>query len=461
MFGTIFRKELLDQILSPKFLIVSLLCLALIPASLLLNYSSYISVFHEFDASQKESKTSTTVYREPSVLSTFGIGLESVLPGKVAFSKYETDAKGLQAQNEVLSQVNGKLDFVVITSFLLGLFAVLYAGSLVSGEKESGTLKLVLSNPAKRSTVITAKFLGGFSVLLIPFGVSTLLGILILLLEGFPLFADGNLGRILALILLSMLYLSVLFSLGLLVSTLTHRTSLALLASFFVWIFLTFVIPKTSEPLAGLIRRIPSEEAMKANRTQVRNQVEKEKGKALAPLMEEYLPNDGRGKWDWDAYTKVRGPVAKEYEERLDQTLQKFDAEYEQEKKSRRALSLNIARLSPASAYTQAALNFCHTGIADLENFSRSLKAQYILLYQAIFKYSFQDTFTSEDGRTNRSMGGSSSPEGKNEMPKFRYQFPAFEDTLRDTAPDIILLVLFNLIFFAAAYFSFTRYDAR
>jgi hypothetical protein len=58
-------------------------------------------------------------------------------------------------------------------------------------------------------------------------------------------------------------------------------------------------------------------------------------------------------------------------------------------------------------------------------------------------------------------MGGSSSPEGKNEMPKFRYQFPAFEDTLRDTAPDIILLVLFNLIFFAAAYYSFTRYDAR
>lgn len=461
MFGTIFRKELLDQILSPKFLIVSLLCLVLIPVSLVLNYASYRSAYREYDSSQKETKATTTVFREPSVLSTFGVGLESVLPGKVAFSKYEADAKGLQAQNEVLSQVNGKLDFVVISSFLLGLFAILYAGSLVSGEKESGTLKLVLSNPAKRSTVITAKFLGGLSVLLIPYAVSTLLGILILLLEGFPLFADGNLGHILALILLSMLYLAALFSLGLLVSTLTHRTSLALLASFFVWIFLTFVVPKTSEPLASLIRRIPSEEAMKANRTQVRNQIEKEKGKALAPLMEKYLPSDGRGKWDWDAYTKQRGPVAKEYEERLDQTLQKFDEEYEQEKSSRRALSLNIARLSPASVYTQAALNFCHTGIADLENFSRSLKAHYILLYRAVFRYSFQDTFTSEDGRTNRSMGGSSSPEGKNEMPKFRYRFPAFEDTLRDTAPDIVLLVLFNLIFFAAAYFSFTRYDAR
>jgi ABC-type transport system involved in multi-copper enzyme maturation permease subunit len=461
MFGTIFWKEILDQLLSPKFLIVSLLCLALIPASLALNYSSYRSAYQEYDSSQKDTKDTTTVYREPSVLSTFGVGLESVLPKTVTFSKYQTDAKGTQAQNEVLSNINGKLDFVVITSFLLGLFAVLYAGSLVSGEKESGTLKLVLSNPAQRSAIITAKFLGGISVLLIPFGVSTLLGVLILLLEGFPLFAAGNLGRLIVLAGLSVLYLSALFALGLLISTRTHRTSLALLASFFVWIFLTFVIPKTSEPIAGLIRHVPSEEVMKASRTQVRNQIEKEKGKALAPLMEKYLPNDGRGKWDWDAYTKARGPVAKEYEEQLAQTLQKFDADFERQKAARRALSLNIARLSPASSYTQSALAFCHTGVPDLENFSRSLKAHDILLYQAIFRYSFQDTFTSEDGRTNRSMGGSSSPEGKNEMPKFRYQFPAFEDTLRDTAPDIILLVLFNLIFFAAAYFSFTRYDAR
>jgi ABC-type transport system involved in multi-copper enzyme maturation permease subunit len=461
MFGTIFKKELLDQILSPKFLIVSLLCLVLIPASLLLNYASYRSAFQEYDASQKEAKDSTTVFREPSVLSTFGVGLESVLPKTVAFSKYQMDAKGTQAQNEVLSNINGKLDFIVITSFLLGLFAVLYAGSLASGEKEAGTLKLVLSNPAKRSTVITAKFLGGFSVLLIPLAVSTLIGVLLLLIEGFPLFAAGNLVRLLALAALSVLYLSALFCLGLLISTRTHRTSIALLASFFVWIFLTFVIPKTSEPIAGLIRRVPSEEVMKANRFQVRNQIEKEKGKALAPLMNKYLGDQGQGKWDWDGYTKARGPVAKEFEERLDQTLQKFDADYERQKTARRGLSLNIARLSPASAYTQSALDFCHTGIPDLENFSRSLQAHYIQLYQVLFQYRFSDIFESADGSSRRQMGGDTRPGGKIEYPKFRYVFPAFDKTLKDTAPDVILLVLFNLIFFAAAYYSFIRYDVR
>jgi hypothetical protein len=224
---------------------------------------------------------------------------------------------------------------------------------------------------------------------------------------------------------------------------------------------LTFVIPKTSEPIAGLIRRVPSEEVTKANRTQIRNQIEKEKGKALAPLINKYLAEQGRGTWDWDAYTKARGPIAKEYEERLDQTLQKFDTEYEQKKRARRALSLNIARLSPASVYTQAALDFCHTGVADLENFTRSLQAHYIQLYRVLLRYQFSDILESEDGRSRRQMGGSTLPSEKIDYPKFRYQFPAFEETIKDTAPDIILLVLFNLIFFAAAYVSFTRYDVR
>lgn len=332
---------------------------------------------------------------------------------------------------------------------------------MASGEKEAGTLKLVLANPTRRSTVIAAKFLGGLCVLLVPFAIATLVGLLLLLAEGFPLFSPALPARVLALLALSLLYLSTLFSLGLLISTRTHRTSLALLAGFFIWIFLTFVIPKTSEPVAGLISRVPSEEVMKANRAQVRNQIEKEKGKALAPLMQKYLPEQGRGSWDWDAYTKAREPIAKEYEERLDQALQKFDAEYERKKAARRALSLNIARLSPASAFYQAAFNFCQTGVADLENFSRSLQAHYLQLFQVLFRYQFSDIFESEDGSSRRQMGGDSRPDGKIDYPQFQYRFPAFEETLRAAAPDIILLVVFNLIFFAAAYYSFIRYDVR
>lgn len=461
MFRTLLRKEFLDQLLSPKSLIVSLLCLVLVPAGLLLNYASYRDAHREYEAAVREARNTATVFREPSLLSTFGIGLESILPKSVVFQKFHTEARGAQAQNEILGNINGKLDFVIITGFLLGLFAVLYAGTMICGEKETGTLKLVLSNPAKRSTVLAAKYLGGFGVLLIPLAVSCLVGLLLLLIQGFPLFADGHAGRVVALLALSVLYISVLFSLGLLISTWTQRTSVALLASFLVWILITFIVPKTSEPIAGLVRPVRSEETARAGRGQIRSQIEKEKGRALQPLMNRYLPGQGQGKWDWDGYTKAREPVARDYEERLDQTLQKFDAQFESEKAARRALSLNIARLSPASVYTQAALDFCQTGIADLENFNRSVRAHYIQLYEVAFRYQFTDTYESDDGRTRRSLGGSSRSPDAADYPKFHYAFPAFEETLRKTAPDLVLLVFFNLVFFIAGYISFIRYDVR
>ena len=80
------------------------------------------------------------------------------------------------------------------------------------------------------------------------------------------------LGPSAAVIVLSVLYLAAMFSLGLFISTRTHKTSLALLAGFFAWIFLTFIIPKTGEPLAGLIRRIPSEDISLAYSPSIRTE---------------------------------------------------------------------------------------------------------------------------------------------------------------------------------------------
>jgi ABC-type transport system involved in multi-copper enzyme maturation permease subunit len=464
MFATIFRRELLDQLLSPKFLIVFLMCLVLVPASLLMNFSSYRNAYLEYDAAKRVTEESTVVFREPSVLSALGMGLESVLPKQVSFVKYGREMKGTQAQNEVLSNITGKIDFVVIASFLLGLFAILYACTLMSGEKETGTLKLVLSNQTRRSTLLWGKFLGSYIVLIIPLVVSFLVGLILLLLERFPLFAGENLSRIAVVFALSLLCLSTLFSLGLFVSTRTQRSSVALLAGFLIWITVTFVIPKTSEPIASLVHPVQTGEAMARNRTIVQNQIEKEKSKVLAPLRDKYTSSTDKNRtsWDWDAYRKARGPLAQEYEDRIAKALQDFDAQYEKEKDVALNLSLNIARLSPAFVFTHSALDFCRTGIVDRENFLRSLDVHDSQLYKAVFSKRFKDYFEfDEQGIPHSSMGGDTVQNERIVYPEFRYKFLSFGDTLSRTAPDILLLAIYNLIFFAAAYYSFTRYDVR
>ncbi len=458
MFATLLRKELLEQFISPKFLIVFLLCLVLVPAGLLINSASYEDAFREYDAARKISKETLVVFREPSPLSAFGIGLESVLPKSVSFSKYAREESGTRAQNEVLANITGKIDFVTVVGFLLGLFAILYSSTLMAGEKESGTLKLVLSNQTRRSTFLLAKFLGGFIVLVIPLAVSFLIGLL-LLVGKYPLFSGDQAAYVVSLFVLSLLYLAGLFSLGLLISTRTHKTSIALMAGFLVWIFMTFVVPKISEPLAGLIMPVQSEEVMKRNREMVRNEIEKEKGRALDPLRKKYLSYEGQAAGGWKEYAKAREPVAKDFEDKIAQTLREFDARYEKEKAAKLGLSLNIGRVSPASIFTDTALNLCHTGIADRENFIRSLDVHGQQLFQTVFRKHFEDMFFNEDGKGRSTYSGDSGEE--TEYPAFRYRFLRFDETLSRSAPDLLLLVLYNLIFFAAAYFSFTRYDVR
>lgn len=465
MFKTILKKELIDQLISPKFLIVFLLCLILIPPSLVMNYKNYQNNLFEYEYLKRDynerkkiMNLPLTAHREPSILGTFGIGLERVLPKVIIFEKFHTKTQTTQAEHELLSNITGKIDFILIVSFLLGLFAILYASALIVSEKETGTLKLVLSNKTKRSAFLFGKYMAGYIVLVIPLFISFLIGILLLFFSGFPLFSAENFSYILVLLVLSLIYLSTFFALGLFVSTRTQKTSVAFMLSFLIWILLTLVVPKISEPLANIIHPIQSDEVRMMKRRQVRNQIELEKGAKLAPLAQKYIW--GReGARDFKKYREERTPIAREFEEKIERTLREMDAQSQKEKNFNVNLSLLIARLSPSLIYSHSSLNFCKTGLADRENFFRNLTTYHNQLSNVYFKNTYDDIIVSEDGKSKSHISGSSA--SRTEIPGFSYEFLSFSDTLKSSLPDILLLILYNLILFSAAYFSFIRYDVR
>lgn len=462
MFLTIFKKELMDQLISPKFLIVCLFCLILIPPSLLMNYKNYQKELFEYEFLENDYKDTQkimylppTVHRKPSILSTFSLGLEDVLPKTSTFEKYKTVTTGTQAEHELLSNVTGKIDLVVISSILLGLFAILYASTSIVTEKETGTLKLILSNKTKRSTLLLGKYLAGYVVLILPLFLSFLIGLLLLIHNGFPMFSGDIFFRILALGVLTMLYLSTLFALGLFISSRLHKSSMALLFGFLIWVLLTFVIPKISKPIADLIHPTQSDEVMMMNRRQVRNQIELEKGRELSPLAKRYV--FGSGSADFQKYREEREPIAKEYEERINRTLQNFDLQFQKEKNINTNLSILIGRLSPSLIYTYSSQNFCNTGLQERENFYRSLRTHHIQLSNIYFQYNYDDIIVDDNGRRSHISGTG----GSRDFPEFRYEFLSSSEILNHALPDILLLILYNLIFFTGTYFSFIRYDVR
>ncbi len=64
------------------------------------------------------------------------------------------------------------IDLALVFGVVLSLLALLFAYDAVSGEREDGTLRLMLSNAVPRDVVLIGKYLGAMACLLLPLAVS-------------------------------------------------------------------------------------------------------------------------------------------------------------------------------------------------------------------------------------------------------------------------------------------------
>ena len=60
------------------------------------------------------------------------------------------------------------LDFMFIVTIIMSLMAILFSYDSVTGEREKGTLKLIVATSVSRVNIIFGKWIGGLGSLLIP-----------------------------------------------------------------------------------------------------------------------------------------------------------------------------------------------------------------------------------------------------------------------------------------------------
>ncbi|MDE0682321.1 MAG: ABC transporter permease subunit, partial [Candidatus Poribacteria bacterium] len=73
-----------------------------------------------------------------------------------------------------------KVDWAFVIGYVLSLIALLFTFDSVAGERERGTLRLMLANPVPRHTVLIGKFLGALVSISIPFSLAVLINLLVL-----------------------------------------------------------------------------------------------------------------------------------------------------------------------------------------------------------------------------------------------------------------------------------------
>jgi len=462
MFFLTIKKEIVHNILSFRFIVTYALLFCLVLLAIFLMTDEYGKRLEEYNRAvgkerqwlekvenmedpneqfQEVQRASFAGSRRPKNLSILARGLEGNLPTQVnagSWGRFIQTSEDRLSKN-MLFDIFQTPDFVYVINIVMSLLALLFVFDSVCGEKEQGTLKLLLSNSVPRDIVLIGKWIGGYLSVIAPFSVAALGGFTYIYISGNFVGSNDGIFRFFLIYLISLLYISAFFTLGLMISTLTHRTSTALLVALLVWICWILVVPNLSPVLARLIAPVPSRQVIDGEK----QAIDRETQLLIAGIKKR----------------KVYGDEAEmeRIQSAADKRKNKLEEFYQDRMRSQMSLSQNLARVSPSASFLFATTRLAGTGP---------------VLYR--FFQQAQEKFSEAAQQFQRSMYTQDLVEWSPQGPKVKDpdwfkadNLPHFEmfeerigDSFNEALFDILLLVIYNVLFFMLSYTFFLRYDA-
>lgn len=299
MMLTLIRRELLDNLMTFRFAAAVFIMLLLVVANtavLIKDYEQRLADYtvavktHDHQLREKKTYSAGKLYvdRPPNPLSIFNIGLDKQLGNQVevyyGFVPTLWDAKMHGSDNPIMN-IFSSIDIVFIFEVVLSLLALIFAYDTLAGERERGTLRLVLTHPVRRGHILFAKYMSAMVCLLVPLLMSVCLAVILLTTSTSVFLNTDDFLRITGLIFTSIVYLSVFYLIGMLISAMTRRTGTALMLSMFVWGFWVLIYPNMILT-STLPQRTPEVRAASAF-----NQIE-QLWEEFEREQEQYLKND-------------------------------------------------------------------------------------------------------------------------------------------------------------------------
>jgi ABC-type transport system involved in multi-copper enzyme maturation permease subunit len=449
MVRAIVRRELTDHVMSFRFSAIFILTLLLMVISVLVSSSTYRRAIKEYpkrvEGIVDEDGTTNlgivacqggaTVNQFPSPLAfCSGVG-ERQLPNQVSMAVH--GLRGLQRTVDIGEILSGpaNLDWAFVIAVVLSFAAGLLTYRSISGELSDGTLTLLLSHPVSRATVLLGKYIAALLALVAVFSIGMLLSLIVLqTLGGIQLRGDDWL-KIGLFGAASIVYLSSFVLIGLLCSVFTRGPLLSAISFLFIWTGLVFIIPNLGGILAGRVGNTKTPLQIHEAAISIPDQL------SLTPGMNV----------DEVASVKLRREQARE----------RLLIEYQESLIRQVDLGQNLTRISPGSAFSYAAEEIVGGGTFRLKNFVGNAGHFREGLFQAIIEADKQDP-ASEHRYVPWWCGGNHFSQRKVDLgpaAQFRDAPPSSIDGLAAAFWDIFLLIMYNILAFAVAFWRFARQD--
>ena len=455
MIWTLIRKEMLDQILSIRFSISLILaCVFLVPATYILA-EDYGWLDKERGPFMKAGfyprKSWYYLNRRLPSVGVLATGLDQELS-----LSCQNEGLGAGPLFHNLTFVHNpnryffsSLDFVFFVSIVGSLMAFAFTYDAISGERQRGTLRLVMTQPIARALFLLSKFLGSYISFVISIAPALMGVIVVLVLHPDVELRTSEWGAAGFLLLLAMLYLSGFFMLGLFVSCVTNTPKITLTALLTLWTILVLVIPNFSPFLASKLRPIRSLHEVEAEIAAMRRDYREPTRQKVNDFTQQHGGN-------WETLTEAeKETIGKMWDEYGRQTMKlrttgeaaKLRIAFLNEVEAQAKMGETLSLISPAAAFIFLASDIAQTGLESERDYRR-----------AVFRYrrqygEYQDQQIAETG----DYGSAFHAANADTAPPFVYRGISLSQAVGAHTPQFLVLVLYSVLFFFAAQIAFIR----
>ena len=475
MIRTIIRKEILGNILSFRFVVTLALLLIVVPVTTFVLTSDYLKKVSDASLRRAETETYLRSYAHFNRIRNILQAQMPPLAAEVLVRGLSADVNLSEFDDDPLPVMFPLVDLVFVVTILMSLVALIFAYDAVSGEKEDGTLKLMLANGLARPKVILAKIAGGGLTLLVPYVMSLVVGLLVILVHPGVGWSAANWGALGLITIGTILYVMLFYALGVFISARHQASSASIMTSLLVWVLLILVVPSLSPYVASFLSPTPSRiqverEANRLGDTERDDLGRKLEAAGLRALVAKYpilaeklsegdqkrlIERDPAARAAFDAKRKAVQDAWDEANRIQGDKIKAVRSAAAKREEAQTALARTISMISPLAVFTYLATDLSSTGIRNAAYFERTSgvwdEAFWGYARKKIAELQAKDPAT-DWWNTAVDMS---------DRPRFEYLEERLGARVQAALPGFVLLLGYGLVFFVLAYVSFLRYDVR
>ena len=525
------KQRFLSNIITFRFAVSFILCVVLFAAStviLLQDFSERLADYGDTVVQTEKDLQNILVFsdlhvniaRPPTPLSTVCEGLEKHAGSafNVAFDHAPRIAEESGMKNPLLA-VFTVFDLATVVELILSLLVVFVAYNSISGERESGTLKLILTNTVPRYAVLLGSYLGGMATVVLPLAVGTLMSLLIMEFNPAVSLTIADYLGLGMIFVLAVLMLGVFYLAGMFLSARLARSSTVLIILLVSWVVTVLILPNGAIYLAKELKPVPDKATVDSQAQALENQwkVDMNNYAQVHPRpWQQIASNLGPGFSVQDAWNIIKKverdryvytgdwPYAKRVLYAVRELMEWYESgsiyghqrsmyyedqtwnlyvNYRQQLENQARLARFMSLFSPSWAFYHASTYVTDTGedgyLSFVDQASRYRNEIIAYMknnggldsYLLFTRKPVSEFLSAREVADIIDAGGENTfkdivnyqvdPLDLSDLPRFRFSRPGPLMTVIGAWPEITVLILFNLLFFSLAWAAFLRADVR